>query len=139
MKLRLLTQEEWLPLSEMAHMALFGAHKPAQHERIDFVLLMVSDEGQPLAYGTFREQSGETVHWQYGGVFPEFAGTVRTLPGYLQMFELLKTRYKRVTTYIENKNTKMLKLAMKVGYRIIGVRHIHDKLLLEHLMEFSDA
>lgn len=139
MKLRLLTQEEWTPLSEQAHLCVFGQTKSVKDERIDFVLLMVSDEGAPLGYGTFRETSGETVHWQYGGVFEKYRGTPETFRGYRMMVDLIRTRYKRMTTYIANDNTVMLKFAMKIGYRIIGVRYLHGKLLVEHSMEFSDA
>lgn len=49
--------------------------------------------------------------------------------------EFCEKDYKRITTYIENKNTPMLKFAMKIGFRITGIRNYKNEILLEHLLE----
>ena len=43
--------------------------------------------------------------------------------------------YKRITTYIQNTNSPMLRIAMKVGFKIIGTRTFKGDVMVEFLLE----
>lgn len=125
--------------SENAHLIAFDKHKPSHMERIDFALI-AGTKDVALGYVTVREFDSETIYWQYGGAFPGTRGTHMSWKGYKALSEWCKAfGYKRITTLIENQNTVMLKMAMQVGFRIIGCRTFGDpaKIYLEHLLELA--
>lgn len=130
-----ISKEDWELVSEDAHLIAFGKRKPAYFDRIDFALL-AKTETQMLGYITCREMDHETLYWQFGGAFPGTKDTVKSWRAYEAFGKWCGDKYKRVTTLIENDNTVMLKMAMKLGYRIIGVRNFQGSILLEHLLEF---
>lgn len=127
---------DWKQYSEDAHKIAFSAHKPREWDRIDFALLVVTDE-QPMGYVTCREHDAHTLYWQFGGAFPGTKDTILSFRAYQAFIDFCKPRYHRIVTLIENKNTVMLKMAMKVGFNIVGIRTFKGDILLEHLLEFS--
>lgn len=131
-----LTKEQWAPLSQKAHLICFGENKPAEMDRIDFALL-VKKGPQLIGYCTCRETDSDTLYWQFGGAFPGTKDSSMSLPAYLRLVWWTKQHYKRVHTLIENNNIVMLKMAMKAGFRIIGIRNFNKHILLEHAMEFD--
>lgn len=135
-EVQILTPAEWKEFSEYAHKICFNEVKPSSFDRIDFAMLCVGN-GRPCAYVTCRELDPDTVYWQFGGAFPETRGTLLSWKCYEKMNEMIRGKYKRITTLIENNNIVMLKFAMKMGYRIIGVRNFKGSILLEHLLEFD--
>ncbi len=139
MKLVTFTPQEWEGFSENAHKIAFQEHKPAHFDRIDFALLAVGRDETPAAYVTCRELDHASVYWQFGGAMPGSKGGIPAFRAYEAFVRHAKTHYERVTTLIENTNTPMLKMAMKVGFRIVGIRNFKGSILLEHLLEFSDA
>jgi hypothetical protein len=130
--------KEWKNLSEKAHLIAFSETKPSEWDRIDFALLVRRGE-QAMGYVTCREHDHETLYWQYGGAFPGTKESSLTFAGYKAFVSWSQKKYKRITTLIENNNVVMLKMAMKVGFRIVGVRLFRGHVLLEHLLEFPDA
>jgi hypothetical protein len=141
MKINLLTPDSWALLSENAHKIAFGEIKPASMDRIDGALIAEDAFGIPMGYLTFRESDSETVYWQFGGAMPGTKDTIKSFKayqGFVKFFEE-QTKHKRITTLIENTNTVMLKMAMKVGFRIVGIRNYKGSVLLEHLLEFGGA
>lgn len=134
----ILSKEEWNKYAEKAHLICFDKHYAAEKQRIDFAL--VSRWGDRLmGYVTCREMDADTVYWQFGGAFPGTKDTSLTFKGYTAMIGHCGKKYKRITTLIENTNTVMLKMAMKVGFFIVGVRNYGGSVLLEHVLEFSNA
>lgn len=133
-QLKMLKPREWEILSENAHAAAFNKHKPASWDRIDFALLFLGND-VPLGYVTCREHDAETLYFQFGGSFPAARSTSLSFKGYKMAIEWTSTRYKRITTVIENGNVVMLKMAMKVGFRIVGTRTFSGQVLLELLLE----
>lgn len=131
-----LDAKEWASYSEQAHLICFAKHKPVSLERIDFALVARRGD-QLLGYVTCRELDGESLYWQFGGAFPGTLSTSLSWLGYQALVEHCKPRYKRISTLIENNNLVMLKMAMKVGYRIIGLRNFKGTILLEHGLEFG--
>lgn len=135
-EVKVFTREEWAVFSEDAHKICFNELKPASFDRIDFALLCV-DSGKPCAYVTCRELDPDTVYFQFGGAFPETRGTLSSWKCYEKVTDFARTKYRRITTLIENNNVVMLKFAMKMGYRIIGIRNFGGSILLEHVLEFD--
>lgn len=128
--------EKWVShFSEAAHKAVFNEIKPASLDRIDFALLALKND-KAIGYMTCREFDSESVYWQYGGVVDEHKKSIDTVRVYEAFYEWHKKHYKRCSTYIENWNIAMLKMAFKIGYRVIGVRNFKNSILLECLLEF---
>lgn len=131
-----LTPEEWKPLSENAHLVVFGTSKSAALERIDFALI-AKTEKQMLGYVTCREVDAETVRWQYGGSFPGTKGTVLSTQAMEALLLWCSAHYKRLGFMVENTNYAMLKMAIRYGFRIIGARAYDGSVMLEHVVEFE--
>lgn len=137
MIVELVDAETWKKeFSEAAHKIAFKELKPASWDRIDYALLAI-DGDVAAGYVTCRELDSESVYWQYGGAMPGTRDTIKSFRAYEAFVQWHKSRYKRVATYIENTNTVMLKMAMRVGFRITGVRNYQGSILLEHLLEFQ--
>lgn len=139
MRVHKVSPEDWKPLSELAHSAVFKEHKPSDWDRIDFVLTVEEDDGKPRGYVTCRELDAKTLYWQFGGAFPDTQNSIAAFRGYQNFARWSKDRYDRVCTYIENTNSPMLKMAAKIGFVIVGVRNFKGSVLLEHLLEFSEV
>jgi hypothetical protein len=128
------TPEQWAQLSEKAHLIAFSEHKPREWDRIDFALL-VRRGNQPMGYVVCREHDHETVYWAFGGAYPGTKDSSLTFFGYKAFVDACMSKYKRITTLIKNDNFVMLKMAMKVGFKIFGVRFFKGHVLLEHILE----
>lgn len=127
-------KDEWTRFAEDAHKACFDKIFPAKSMRFDFALLVAKGD-LAMGYVTCREIAEDTVYIQWGGAFPGTRHSVNTWPGYLAIHAWLGQKYKKCVTHIENDNCVMLKMAMKRGYRICGLRHFENQILLEHLLE----
>lgn len=124
---------EW---SEMAHKISFEEARPKEMDRIDFALLMINPLNErPGGYCTVRELDRDSVYLQYGGSFPETEKTISVAVLYSAMIDWLRERYQRVTTLVSNQNVGYLKLCMKYGFRIIGVRCFQNEVFVELLNE----
>lgn len=134
MKVVELSQEDWLTLSEDVHRTVFGESGYAALERASKALLVDLD-GTPICYCTIKEDDAVTAYMQWGGAFPSSKGTALSFRGYEMMIAHLKGRYKFIRTLIENSNVSMLKFAMKVGFRVHGIRYFSGSILLEHLIK----
>ncbi len=129
-----LESDKWIQDSELAHRLSFDAHRSKDLERIDFALVTMKDS-KPHGYVTCIEMDSETVYWQIGGAFPNAKGTGAVVPCYIAMVDWCLERYRRITTRIENTNVAMLRLAMKVGFLIVGTWNFKGKIYLELLLE----
>ncbi len=129
-------KKAWELYSENAHKIAFQERKPASNDRIDFALMAIK-EGTPMGYMTCRELEADTLYWQFGGAFPGTKGTTWSWWAYLAFVDWCREKYKRVTTIIENTNLPMLKMAMKVGFRINGTRFYAGSILVELVLELK--
>lgn len=128
---------DWVEgFSENAHKAVFNEIKPKSLDRIDFALIAIHNDDL-VSYMTCREFDSESIYWQFGGTVDKYRDTILSFKAYTAFTEWHKQNYKRCMTYIENDNCVMLKMAMKVGFRICGVRNFKGSILLEHLLEFE--
>lgn len=137
--LDILSAKEWAEISEDAHKIVFREKTKASLERIDYAILAVDDTKGPIGYATVRELDGTSVYLQYGGTMPDIRGTVQVFDIYQRMIDYFRTRYQRITTLVSNQNIAYLRLAFKVGFRVIGVRLFHGEVFCELLLEFSPA
>lgn len=128
---------EWAKMSEKAHLICFKELRAAHMDRIDFALLGVKD-GIVQHYCTVKELDFESCYWQYGGQFPS-AKDHLSVSSYKDMAEwCFNEGYKRVTTYIQNTNSAMMRIALKVGFIIVGVRYFHGEVYVEFLLEKNE-
>ena len=130
-------KDHWVVLSESAHKAVFGEIRPADKNRVDFSLLATDENDTPLGYIAVQEVDAETVYWQFGGSFESMRGTILSYQACVCALEWTKSRYKRVWLRVRNDNLPMLKLAMKTGFRIVGVKNCQGQILVEHELEFG--
>lgn len=127
---------EWESLRKDAHAVAFGAY-PALPERVDYALLAMNESFEPLGYLTARELDDESVYWGYGGGTPESKDSLKAVRTYQALVDWTRERYRYVTTRIENDNIRYLKLAMSVGFRVIGTRTVKGTVLLEMMLDFK--
>jgi RimJ/RimL family protein N-acetyltransferase len=129
---------EWAQHSAKVHAAVFDKSKPAEWDRIDYVLLIHNDE-KAIAYISCREEDRETVYWQFGGIFPAYRNTGLAYKIIDECVKWTAEKYKRVTMRVENSNISFLKLAFKAGFRIVGTVTFKSFILCNLLLEFEDA
>jgi hypothetical protein len=110
---------EWSKLAEDAHRILFGESRPAEFNTFDYAMVVV-DKEQITAYATIIEMDKETAYMQHGGALPNIKGTINSKRTYHGIIEWLKSRYKRISTRIQNKNVPMIKLALSEDLIIHG-------------------
>lgn len=131
--------DEWAKVSEDTHLAVFGTKKPANFDRISYALGVCRQEDwTPVLYVTVREHDHESVYWQFGGALGPAKGSIVAYRATLAVIKWQLERAKRISFLVENDNLPMLHLAMKTGFRIVGVRYFKNRVLLEHLLE-ADA
>ncbi len=136
MDLVVMNKEEWgQRFAEHARKIVFSEAGARALERPDFGMLVIQD-GQPVAYATFKEPDAKSLHLSYGGVFPDWRGKKIASRAFAVGFKWARAQgYERVTFFVENQNTKMLKLAIDSGFRITGLRIWDGRVLLEHTQD----
>lgn len=128
--------EKWAELSERAHLIVFNELKKPDMNRIDYALLVESKSGEPMQYAECRELAHDSVFMQYGGSFPGTKGTLASVRCFEEILEWCEfAGYRRVSFLVENTNEAMLKLAMKKGFLITGIRVHGGKVFLENVLE----
>lgn len=137
MKIVKVPKEDWRVISKDAHLGVFGMKFEPVDERIDFALIAENELGVPMAYVTCREMDSKSLYWQYGGAFPGTKDTILSFRAYKEFCDWCMDRYDRIFTHIENTNTVMLKMAMKTGFLIFGIRTFKEWTLLEHRLELQ--
>lgn len=134
-----LDPDQWSVFSEDAHRSCFSEFRPAYTDRIDYALLAHDPQSRGiLGYVTVRELDHEGVYWQYGGAFPSVEKGPLVYKCFLKFIETMRSKYKRITTLVENTNITYLKIAMKAGFRIVGVRMFKGSVLVELLLDFEE-
>lgn len=136
MNLRQFSREQWAYLSEDAHYTLFGTKKPASRDRIDYALGLETPEQELLGYMTVHEISSDCVYLQFGGAFKQ--GTALTFRGLQKFMDWFKEMGKKtIYTRVANTNTAMLRLYLKLGFLVVGVRVDPTETLLELMLKIG--
>lgn len=136
MRIEKISAQDWAQVSQSAHVVAFSENHDPSKERIDFALLAVDNKATPMAYVTCREVSKDVLYWQFGGAFPGTRNTSNSFKAYAAFAEWTKANYRAVTTAVENTNIVMLKMAFKIGYRVVGLRTHGGQIFLELALEF---
>lgn len=137
MEVKRITRGDWATLSERAHLVVFNEIRKPEMDRIDFALIVDNGSGMPLQFATCREVDSESLYIQYGGSFPGTKGTPKSLRCFNAILDWANLAgYRRVAFLVENTNSAMLKLALGVGFKVIGIRNYRGSILLEHVKEF---
>lgn len=131
MVVKIYSKKEWLEYSSQFHDVVFNNPEFKEIENIDFSLVAF-DGDEVLGFATIRVLDKFHAYMQYGGAVKK---GYKTLSAYLKMIELLKGSFLNITTLIENTNHPMIKLAMKAGFNINGIRIKSGNIYLEHLIE----
>lgn len=131
MVIKIYSKKEWLEYSSQFHDVVFNNPEFKEIENIDFSLVAF-DGDEALGFATIRVLDKFHAYMQYGGAVKK---GYKILSAYLKMIELLKGSFLNITTLIENTNHPMIKLAMKAGFNINGIRIKSGNIYLEHLIE----
>jgi len=130
--------DKWAELSERAHLIVFNELKKPEMNRIDFALLVESKSGEPMQYAECRELGQGSLFMQYGGSFPGTKGTLASVRCFEEILEWAEfANYHRLSFLVENTNEAMLKLAMRMGFLITGIRVHKGKVFLENVLEMK--
>jgi len=132
MVVKFVNNEGWEKLAADAHLICFNETIHPMQQRVDYALICVDDDNIPMGYMTCRELDTACVYWQHGGAFEGTKGTIKSFKIYNAMADWHKERYSFISTLVRNDNLPMLKMAMKVGFRVTGTRTFQGLVYLEH-------
>ncbi len=132
-----LSPEQWAQLAPLAEGYSFGSVDPSGFARLDFALIGI-EHSVIVGWATFREKTATSVFWQFGGAAPNAEKSLHVLRFYGGVMEHLAKTYQDVSTLIKNDNAPMLKLAAKIGYKIVGLRAVKGDILLEHALNLGE-
>lgn len=129
-----ITSSEWEDkYAASAHRAVFEEILPPGLERIDYALLVVNASLGALGYATVRELDAESAYLKRGGAFATATDSTRAVTSYRLLVSHLAARYRRITTLVENRNVRYLKLALSIGFYPIGIRNFRGGIFVELL------
>ena len=129
--------EKWKEFAKTAHQSVFDKELEKSSAEIDYALVIVEEKtNTPCAYVTVKDVNNGVCYWQHGGAFPNARGTALSFRSYKLAVEWAGERYKHIFTYIENTNADMLKFALAVGFKIIGIKLVLNKLMVELNLKF---
>lgn len=133
--IRVITPNNWKLMAQDVHACVHGTLRDPNMDRVDFVLLGVDDKDEMAGYITVKVFDDASVYFGWGGMFPSYKGTTKTYHIYKEAILFIFTQFKRINTYIRNTNVAMLKLAMKVGFLITGIKVIDNIIYCDLLLE----
>lgn len=110
---------------ENLHTSVFDENLPGEYFKYDTCLVVKDSEGDMLSYALVRELTSDSVELAWGGTVKEHRGfkSIQTLTMFVE--ECLK-HYKNVTYQTWNRNHKMLKLGLGLGFDVVGCRQSGD-------------
>lgn len=129
------TPEQWYACSKEAHLAIFRELREPWIDRINYALLARIGP-TPVGYVTVKETDRESAYWQYGGALDEYKG-ITAVRAFQAILTDARGRYHRLTTYVKNDNVNYLHMAMRFGFRVIGIRVFKGEIFLELYQEFD--
>lgn len=134
------SKEEWAAYSANAHLSVFKEIHDANQDRIDFALLAADENQTLILYCTFCELDRDSVYMQFGGSFPPYRGSPETYRGFCEFVSRLSKQYKHLYFHVEHSNFAMLKFAIKMECKIVGVSRARTgRILLEHHLELNSV
>jgi len=145
LKLRLLTLEEFKPLSEEMHKKCFSDDRPAWSHTCDFVLVADdADTEKPLGFLTCFEIDKGQVWIHFGGVFKDNIPRNALVDKYTgrDIFNFginyLLEQYATILLDTKNTNIPMIKIALSTGFLIVGVECSFKEIYLRMILENNE-
>jgi len=139
MIIEVITPSEWLEMGSNAHKAAFGHDREGDRDRFTFALLGVEND-LPIGYILVRENEKDSAYLPYGGIFPACKDKGQASELFQAGLEFIRKeyKYKNVSCNVENKNYRMLKIALNNQFLPIGLRCVKDRIFLEMRREWED-
>lgn len=122
MNIEVVSPENWRRIGAQVHAQVFGEKISPQFDRLDYALICLDESRAVMGYLTAFEPDRDTILWQWGGVLPGARGTPGTVRGMEKLLAWSKERYCRVKFYTANQNVSMLRIALAVGFTIVGMK-----------------
>lgn len=132
--------ESWREhLAKEAHRCAFGVETDPSADRFDYALLAVWwEKDRPIGYATVRELSHENAYWQCVGVFEPFYKSVHAQKIAKAGLKVMREAgYKLLFSLVTNENLPALKMAMSLGFRIIGTKTVNGEVLVDLCLDLS--
>ena len=105
--------------------SVFGFYQA--HRRSDFVLVITDDDNREVfGFVSCLEHTPKEIHIQFGGLERKHRGMKSLAILRRILSRLHSTGYKWITMIVENTNAAMIRLALKEGFIIHGVRVATD-------------
>jgi len=106
---------------ENLYKSIFDYDRPADHFRFDLCMVAKTDKDELVGFCMAREMSKNAVELAWGGTSKEHRGA-STLIGLRKITEACLEHYGSVVFHTWNRNTKMIKLGLALGYTITGTK-----------------
>lgn len=133
---RAITKKEWDVFGETLHQSVFNWFRSRDDDKCDYAIIIEKDS-HVAGFITVRELGVKRAHLLFGGVIPSFRGTLNTVLTYSTILDNLAKCYDTCTTCIENTNNDMLRISLKLGYKIIGIKTIDGCSFVELEMDLT--
>jgi hypothetical protein len=110
---------------ENIYQSIFDEKLPASYFRYDLCLAVKNTEGNLVSFALVRELTSDSVELAWGGTSKDYRGfsSLKNLNLYTE--ECFK-HYQNVSYQTWNKNHKMLKLGLGLGFDVVGCRQSGD-------------
>lgn len=106
------------------HSTTFDFYKSGEDFRVDGGYISKEEDGSISGYVLYREISKGVIDLAYGAADQEHRG-FKSLKNLNHFIELMFTQYEVITTMVWNKNYKMLKMYMALGFDVVGTKLSH--------------
>ncbi len=135
MEAQYLTPDQWSQIEKSAVGASFGHWDEGMGAPLSYALLMVDAQNTPRGYVTAQLHGPRTVYWKFGAALFPTQGSIVVRNALLQLIDREKLMGRtKIHTFIENTNTRMLRMALSVGFRVVGVRLSESAVLVDHCL-----
>jgi len=111
------------------HSSIFDHALPGYYFRYDLCMIAKNEQGELVTYALVREISSDSVELAWGGTSKEHRGFASKVA--MEKFtEKCLEVYGSVVFQTWNKNLKMIRLGLGLGFTIIGTRVTDDNDLM---------
>jgi hypothetical protein len=109
---------------ENLHSTTFDFYKSGDDFRVDGGYAVQEQDGNLSGYVLYREISNKVIDLAYGASDKDYKG-FRSVKNLNYFIELMFQKYEVITTMVWNKNYKMLKIYMALGFDVVGTKLSH--------------
>lgn len=121
---------------ENLHSTTFDYFKPGEDFRVDGGYVAKEEDGSLSGFVLYREISKSVIDLAYGAAERSHRG-FKSLKNLKHFIELMFNQYEVITTMVWNKNYKMLKMYMALGFDVVGTKMSHNGGLIVLLEKVS--